>query len=118
MLNSFVKSTYISRRSIFSWFIKGQLFFFLCILTNYSYAQDGYVITEENKIIRGFLMIHMDFDTQQKEIQIYKSAKGRDVDYSYFLYELKEFAIRKDTFRIIRDLAINDWYFIDLSKSK
>lgn len=77
------------------------------------FAQNGYVITNENKLVKGYLRKQIDFDTQREEIEIYKSPKNTEADISYLMNDLKEYAIRNDTFRILRDLAINDWFVID-----
>lgn len=78
------------------------LLFFLSILVNVSNAQYGYIITEDGSVKNGFIKYQRNFHAGHLEIELWKT-KNDKAPKRYPLAGLKEYAIKKDTFRVVRE---------------
>jgi len=75
---------------------------FILIFFNNSKAQNGYVITNTDSLIEGFLKYKRSFETKKFEIELWRTKKDKN-PLHYSLTSIKEYAIKKDTFRVVQN---------------
>lgn len=74
----------------------------ILIFFNNSKAQNGYVITNTDSLIEGFLKYKRSFETKKFEIELWRTKKDKN-PLHYSLTSIKEYAIKKDTFRVVQN---------------
>ncbi|MEM6526446.1 MAG: hypothetical protein AAF693_21820 [Bacteroidota bacterium] len=70
------------------------------IIASSTFAQNGYIITKEGSLIKGFIRYQRNFHDGHLEVEVWKSKKDKN-PIKYPTKRLKEYAIKKDTFKII-----------------
>lgn len=65
------------------------------------FAQNGYLITENGEKKEGYLRYQISSENGQHEIEYWETFKDKNPKH-YTLTDLKEYAIRKDTFKILK----------------
>ncbi len=83
------------------------IFFWVSCIS--AFGQNGYVILSNDSIIYGYVKTVTSIDGEP-EVELWKTTKDRN-PIRYKKYSLKEYAIKKDTFRIFRELEIFDDYY-------
>lgn len=65
-------------------------------------AQNGYVITKNDDLIEGYIKYQRNYQDGHLEIEIWKTKGDRNPK-KYSLVNIKEYGIKRDTFRIVTE---------------
>ena len=97
-----------------------HLLILILVMSKLSYGQkhDGYVITKNDSLISGYIRFDVGTKSRGSEIRLYENKRSEPL--IFYTLEVNEYAYKRDTFKIIRNLYPFDDedLFVDQTEAK
>ncbi|MEM6736600.1 MAG: hypothetical protein AAF620_11080 [Bacteroidota bacterium] len=74
----------------------------LIALTHICQAQKGYLITENDSLLKGYLKYQRNYLNGRPEIELWKTKKDKNPK-RYAMVDIQEYGTKKDTFRVVTE---------------
>ncbi len=86
--------------------LKFHLIFFFLIYRNICFAQYGYAITTNNDTIKGYVKYQRNYSDKHLEVEVWETKRDKNPK-RHPLNKIKEYTLKKDTIRILRNCEID-----------